>query len=102
MGSSRNSERTIPEPEPRTRLGGYGMEKVSSACAYHPVVGSNNPAAALTRNRLDAPNAGDEVSAGYPNHASRTLQDCLAIDDLTDDPIGDLSRFTQALKVQGR
>ena len=75
-------------------LGGSWMEKGRSACAYEPIVRSDNPAAALTRNRLDAPNARDKVSAGYTNHAPRTLQDCLAIDDLTDDPIGDLSRFT--------
>jgi hypothetical protein len=73
-----------------------------SACAYHPVVRSDDPAAALTRNRLDAADARDEVSPGHTNHTPGTLQDRRAVDDLTNDPVGDLSRFTQALNVQRR
>jgi hypothetical protein len=55
--------------------------------------------AALTRNRLDAADAGHEVSSGYANHAPRTLQHRFAIDDLTNNPVGDLSLFTQALNI---
>jgi hypothetical protein len=74
--------------------------ELRSAGAYHPVLRSDDPAAALTRNRLDAADTRDEVSPGYANHAPRTLQDCFAIDDLTNDPVGDLPRFTQALNVR--
>jgi hypothetical protein len=73
------------------------MEKARSACAYHPVFRTHDPAAALTLNRLDTADTRDEVSPGYAKHATRALQDRLAADDLTNNPVGDVSRFTQAL-----
>jgi hypothetical protein len=49
---------------------------------------------------LDAADTRDEVSPGYFNHAPRAQQDRFAIDDLTNNPVGDLSLFIQALNVR--
>src|SRR5687767_13747768 len=101
MSRSRKSDRTIPFTEPKTRSRAVNG-KGKSACADEPIVRSDDPAATLTRNRLNAAHARHKVSAGYANHALRTLQDRRAIDDLTNDPVGDPSRVTEALNVQCR
>ena len=72
-------------------------EKARSARPYHPVFRSHDPAAALTLNRVDTADTRDEVSPGYANHATRALQDRLAADDLPNNPVGDVARFTHAL-----
>ena len=79
---------------------GSARRKGWSAFAYQPVVRSDDPAATLTRYRLNAADARKEVSPTYANYAVRALQDCLAIDDLTNNPVGDSSRLTQSLDVQ--